>query len=187
MRLNLRVPLHRFAEIACVSATRLSHFERGELEFTRNELDQCEHALKLCADKMAEYTPLQRLQRTPRMSDTKRSCTDEEACIPEEPQAKSEQEQAKSEQEQAKSEHIHYTACSNADVLELKRVLGLLQVDRENVSLWLGMPQSIVAAKLDGVMPMYQPEYDAIINRLRQNLHGDTVKPMRQQVIQFPR
>ena len=86
----------------------------------------------------------------------------------------------------AKSEHVHYTSCTDKQVQFIKDLLENLNISRERVACHIGMPSTIIDAKLDGFMPMYTPEYEAIIDFVRKPTPSAN-NLRRQQVINFPR
>ena len=81
----------------------------------------------------------------------------------------------------AKSEHIHYTSCRLQQVRFVKDMLRALAIPREAASRNTGIPLQFLTAKLDGDLPMFQPEYEALISYIYSQ-HSNT---SRQKTIQF--
>ena len=75
----------------------------------------------------------------------------------------------------AKSEHIHYTACTQEQYAFLVKLMQELDISPAKAAKHLGMPLEILQAKLSGTMPVYQPEYSALLSFVKSGNAADTV------------
>ena len=82
---------------------------------------------------------------------------------------------------QAKSEHIHYTSCSLEQAKFAHNMVKVMGISRESISRYLGIPLHLLNGKLDGELPIFRPEYDALITYI----YSQHSKPARQQIIPF--
>lgn len=84
----------------------------------------------------------------------------------------------------AKSEHIHYTSCPAEKARLLAAMLRELEITPARAAAHLGMPVEVMQAKLDGIMPIYQPEYSAALAFIKSGKAAET-PPQRRQLTLF--
>ncbi len=84
----------------------------------------------------------------------------------------------------AKSEHIHYTSCPAEKARLLAAMLRELEITPARAAAHLGMPVEVMQAKLDGTMPIYQPEYSAALSFIKSGKAVET-PPQRRQLTLF--
>ena len=168
-RVSHRVPQKFLAKLLGIPSSYLSQIEKGGAVLTRDFQQKYLLAVNRCiAGEVVDFTPLQKQIFKPyehRGGVEVLLDVDEETAQPVVP----------SLQNLAKSEHIHYAACSAKQVEFISMLLQEFDLPASSVARRLGMPDQLFTAKLAQQLPLYQPEYDAVIEFIKKGRNSTNI------------
>ena len=167
-RVSHRVPQKFLAKLLGLPSVYLSQIEKGGVALTRDFQQKYLLAVNRCIAGEVDFTPVKKQI----FSSYKHTGgvealldVDEETAQPVVP----------SMQNLAKSEHIHYVACSAKQVDFISMLLQEFDVPASSVARRLGMPDQLFTAKLAQQLPLYQPEYDAVIEFIKKGRNNTNI------------
>ena len=167
-RLDASIGLRTLSEACHWSASHLSRVECGHVQISPLETAKILQAIEDLKRNPQSYEPVKfryyngHGRCAPKPSQTVPAKT--------EPQSQPQHSQTIP----AKSQHVHYCSCTNEQVRLLAQMLKVLDIPAGSIARRVGIALELLEAKLSEQMPVYEPEYNAVIKLLKQGRNAIT-------------